>query len=50
MAIHPHLVQAADITIRELLRVRDLACAHGKLEEWSALYANAIILKLRAMR
>jgi hypothetical protein len=44
------LIQAAEITLRELMIVLPLAQASGRLEEWAALYTNGYILKLRAMR
>jgi hypothetical protein len=50
MAIHPDFVQQADATLRELMLVRDLAAANGKLEAWCALYTNGLMLKFRAMR
>ena len=50
MATYPNLVQQADSTLRELMLVRDLAAANGKLESWCALYTNGLMLKLRAMQ
>lgn len=44
------LVQAADATLRELLRVLPLARANGRLESWAALYTQGLMLKFRAMR
>lgn len=44
------LVQAADTTLRELLRVLPLAQESGRLESWAKLYTMGYMLKLRAMR
>jgi hypothetical protein len=44
------LVMAACETLQQLLKVRDLAFAHGRGESWTALYTQGYLLKLRVMR
>jgi hypothetical protein len=50
MPTRQELVQAADSTLRELLRILPLAHANGRLESWASLYTHGLMLKLRAMK
>ena len=44
------LVVAANETLIQLMKVRELAFANNRFEEWCGLYTQGYILKLRAMR
>jgi hypothetical protein len=44
------LVVAANETLIQLMKVKELAFANGRFEEWCGLYTQGYILRLRAMR
>jgi hypothetical protein len=43
-------VVAANETLIQLMKVKELAFANGRFEEWCGLYTQGYILRLRAMR